>query len=85
MVVSFVSHLLQTYSQFFLLSHNLVKLAAMPDFARVYSLHHRKERNQRVFEGVPVLASQVFAFIEQELGIKACEDVRNRVYLNLYV
>jgi len=48
-------------------------------------LHHRKERNQRVFEGVPVLASQVFAFIEQELGIKACEDVRNRVYLNLYV
>ena len=53
--------------------------------ARVYSLHHRKERNQRVFEGVPVLASQVFAFIEQELGIKACEDVRNRVYLNLYV
>jgi hypothetical protein len=36
-VVSFVSHLLQTCSHFFLLSHNLVKLAAMPDFARVYS------------------------------------------------
>jgi hypothetical protein len=29
-----------------------------------------KERNQRVFEGVSVSAPQVFAFIEDELGLR---------------
>ena len=64
-VVSFVSHL-QTYSQFFLLSHNLVELAAMPDFARVYSFlgsifdPETKGHLQKLKEMDPIDAETVF-------------------------